>query len=231
MTRTLYAVGYLTLALTTSAVPLPRPQPLLDGLLGHGRQTSSSKSALDLVDLPLLRGIKPSRIIKKDLLGPLDDALAPILAPVTDVLAPVAGPLESITGPLGSVLGVDIDLLTPTDLLCAKVDGEFIGKAYALGCVCLGQDGLLLTAEAGVQVVDGLVDWITAQVCLALPLFRAERLLIYQVNATGFHSEYPEYSIPTCEERTDDDEGAFRCPVGQERKPGGVSQIHQTLHL
>jgi len=87
------------------------------------------------------------------------------LDPVTNILEPVTGPLSPALKPL-AILGIDIDLLTPTDLLCAKVEGEFIDKAYVLGCVCLGQDGLLLTAEAGVTVVDGLVDWITAQVCL-----------------------------------------------------------------
>jgi len=93
------------------------------------------------------------------------------LDPVTNILEPVTGPLSPALKPL-AILGVDLDLLTPTDLLCAKVEGEFINKAYALGCVCLGQDGLLLTAEAGVTVVDGLVDWITAQVC---PLFFSQR--------------------------------------------------------
>jgi hypothetical protein len=85
------------------------------------------------------------------------------LDPITTILEPITGPLSPTLKPL-AILGVDLDLLTPTDLLCAKVEGEFINKAYALGCVCLGQDGLLLTAEAGVTVVDGLVDWITAQV-------------------------------------------------------------------
>jgi hypothetical protein len=89
------------------------------------------------------------------------------LDPITTILEPVTGPLSPALKPL-AILGDDLDLLTPTDLLCAKVEGEFINKAYALGCVCLGQDGLLLTAEAGVTVVDGLVDWITAQV---RPLF------------------------------------------------------------
>ena len=97
--------------------------------------------------------------------GPLGDALGP-LDPVTNVLEPITGPLSPALKPQ-AILGIDIDLLTPTDLLCAKVEGEFINKAYALGCVCLGQDGLLLTAEAGVTVVDGLVDWITAEVCLS----------------------------------------------------------------
>jgi hypothetical protein len=87
------------------------------------------------------------------------------LDPITTILEPVTGPLSPALKPL-AILGVDLDLLTPTDLLCAKVEGEFINKAYALGCVCLGQDGLLSTAEAGVTVVDGLVDWITAQVRL-----------------------------------------------------------------
>lgn len=116
---------------------------------------------LGLTPLPLLRG--KHTIIKKGLglLGPLDEAL---LEPVNDLLKPVTGPLDPVVKPLGSVLGVDIDLLTPTDLICAKVAGEFVGKAYALGCVCLGQDGLLLTAEAGVEVVDGLIDWVTAEV-------------------------------------------------------------------
>lgn len=170
MTCKLLAVGYVTLALSVSvaAAPLPFPRPFFDGLLVHDRPSSSFDHDNAVIDLPLLRGIKPSRIIKKDLLGPLDQALAPILAPVAHIageaLRPVTGPLGSVTSPIGSVLGVDLDLLTPTDLLCAKVEGEFIGKAYALGCVCLGQDGLLLTAEAGVHVVDGLIDWVTAQV-------------------------------------------------------------------
>ena len=92
------------------------------------------------------------------------------LDPVTNILEPVTGPLSPALKPL-AILGIDIDLLTPTDLLCAKVEGEFVNKAYALGCVCLGQDGLLLTAEAGVTVVDGLVDWITAQVLESTLLF------------------------------------------------------------
>jgi len=92
------------------------------------------------------------------------------LDPVTKILEPVTGPLSPALKPL-AILGIDIDLLTPTDLLCAKVEGEFVNKAYALGCVCLGQDGLLLTAEAGVTVVDGLVDWITAQVLESTLLF------------------------------------------------------------
>jgi hypothetical protein len=94
------------------------------------------------------------------------------LDPITNILEPVTGTLSPALKPL-AILGVDIDLLTPTDLLCAKVEGEFINKAYALGCVCLGQDGLLLTAEAGVTVVDGLVDWITAQV---RPLFSSRMI-------------------------------------------------------
>ena len=94
-----------------------------------------------------------------DSLGPLD----PILDTASEALEPVTGPLSPALKPL-AILGIDVDLLTPTDLLCARVEGEFINKAYALGCVCLGQDGLLLTAEAGVEVIDGLVDWITAEV-------------------------------------------------------------------
>jgi hypothetical protein len=108
----------------------------------------------------ILGGANPlgdAGILGSDALGPLD--------PITSILEPVTGPLSPALKPL-AILGIDIDLLTPTDLLCAKVEGEFINKAYALGCVCLGQDGLLLTAEAGVTVVDGLVDWITAQVRL-----------------------------------------------------------------
>lgn len=97
-------------------------------------------------------------LLGTDALGPLD--------PVTNILDPITGPLSPALKPL-AILGIDVDLLTPTDLLCAKVECEFVNKAYALGCVCLGQDGLLLTAEAGVTVVDGLVDWITAQVCLS----------------------------------------------------------------
>jgi hypothetical protein len=116
-------------------------------------------------------------LLKRSLLGPLNDALAPIapLDPVLDTastsfLEPVTGPLSPALQPL-AILGVDVDLLTPTDLLCARVAGEFVNKAYALGCVCLGQDGLLLTADAGVEVIDGLVDWITAEVSAGNPVW------------------------------------------------------------
>jgi hypothetical protein len=122
---------------------------------------------LDGAGAGILDGADPLGGAGAGILGgssPLGDTLGP-LDPLTDVLEPITGPLAPALKPL-AILGVDIDLLTPTDLLCAKVEGEFINKAYALGCVCLGQDGLLLTAEAGVTVVDGLVDWITAQVCL-----------------------------------------------------------------
>lgn len=155
---------------------------------GHKYGKSGKSKFKGLADLPLLRGSRPI-LNKKNLLGPVEDILGgsssgsilgsgigsgsgsgpglelgleeDILGPVT---GPITGPVNGVTRPLGVVLGVDVDLLTPTDLLCAKVDGIFLEQAYALGCVCLGQDGLLLTAEAGAHVVDGLIDWVKAKV-------------------------------------------------------------------
>lgn len=162
------------------------------GTLRPGYKHGKSPKFKGLADLPLLRGSRPIRNLgKKNLLGPVEDILGGSglgsglgsdlgsgsgsesglgLGLVEDVLGPVTGPITesstAVTAPLGAVLGVDVDLLTPTDLLCAKVDGIFLEQAYALGCVCLGQDGLLLTAEAGAHVVDGLVDWVKAKVGL-----------------------------------------------------------------
>jgi hypothetical protein len=138
-----------------------------DPLGGAGAGILGGVDPLDGADAGILGGSDP---LGAGILGgtdPLGGAgiLGGSLDPITNILEPVTGPLSPALKPL-AILGVDIDLLTPTDLLCAKVEGEFINKAYALGCVCLGQDGLLLTAEAGVTVVDGLVDWITAQVHL-----------------------------------------------------------------
>lgn len=99
---------------------------------------------------PLTQGVAPVLGTVTDALHPLTDDLAPVtdlLAPVTDTLKPVT---DLVHAPL-AVLGLDIDLLSPTDLLCAKVDTELLGKVYALGCVCLGDDGLLLTAKAEVD--------------------------------------------------------------------------------
>lgn len=186
----------LLMPLMATAAPIP--DALLSGLLGHGHRPPSSGAGAELGldaivgdSLPhsryreanYYRGTgmgRPSSslpldlgLVKRDFLGGLGGLLGPV-DPIIDTaedmlaLGPVAGPLSPVLHPL-AILGVDLDLLTPTDLLCAKVEGEFVGKAYALGCVCLGQDGLLLTAEAGVEVIDGLVDWISAQVSISCP--------------------------------------------------------------
>ena len=157
----------------------------------HNHRHGQSSKSKGLLKLPVLGGGRSGRILeKKNLLDPVEDILGTGgsglgsglgdgpglgsgsgsssglgLGLVENVLEPITGPVtDPITTSLGAVLGVDIDLLTPTDLLCAKVDGIFLEQAYALGCVCLGQDGLLLTAEAGAHVVDGLVDWVKAKV-------------------------------------------------------------------
>lgn len=238
MSRQLKSALILLMPLLAAAAPIP--DALLSGLLGHGHRPPSSGAGAELDALvgggSYYRGTGMGRpapldlgldgLVKRDLLGDLGPILGPvdpIISTATDAVGPVTGPLSPALKPL-AVLGVDLDLLTPTDLLCAKVEGDFIGKAYALGCVCLGQDGLLLTAEAGVTVIDGLVDWITAQVGFLLTQGDDTDI---QVHLDGFNSLYPEYDIPTCERRTEDgdDGGEFRCPPGKERKANGVSVL------
>ena len=168
----------LATAALSQAAPLPLPLAALrSSSLRERNLLGGLSNVLQPAD-PILNPVKGAVDPLTGALAPVTGAAAPLtgaLSPVTDELDPVTSALEPVIGPLNAVtlqLGVQLDLLTPSALLCAHVEGEVVNTVYAMGCVCLGLDGgLLLQADVDVFAgadVDGIKAWAAAQVRLIL---------------------------------------------------------------
>ena len=151
------------LPLLASAVPLPLPLLGLGddnsgGLLGGLGGLGSGGDGID--NLPLNTDTLP--LGNDD--SPLDTGL-PVLGSLTNVTAGITADVGSI---LSVALGINLDLIDTTQLLCSLVSGTFSDRPYDLGCTCLGSDGgILLDVDVDVEAivnVVGLDVWVQAQV-------------------------------------------------------------------